>query len=54
MTSWGDLSWREKKRVEAGQVDPYGYSLGYTFDVKVRVSEGQRRRRAYFNHPGKS
>jgi len=44
MKSWGDLSWREKCRVKAGDVNSFKYLTGYTFQVKTKVREGKERK----------
>ena len=40
MKSWCDLSWREKCKIESGEVNPLSYSSGYSFDIKTKVKEG--------------
>ena len=43
MKSWCDLSWNEKCDIEEGEVNPFDYLSGYSFDVKTRVQEGQKK-----------
>ena len=40
MKSWCDLSWREKCKIESGEVNPFSYLSGYDFRVKTKVQEG--------------
>jgi predicted 3-demethylubiquinone-9 3-methyltransferase (glyoxalase superfamily) len=40
MKSWCDLSWREKQKIEGGDVNSFNYSEGYSFQVKQKVQEG--------------
>lgn len=42
--TWGDLSWREKCAIQNGTTNRYSYQSGYSFDVKSKVAEGQRKR----------
>lgn len=44
MKSWCDLSWREKCKIEEGDVNEFDYSSGYTFQVKTKVSEGKEKK----------
>ena len=41
MKSWYDLNWREKVKIEEGEVNPLDYLSGYDFEVKVKVGEGK-------------
>jgi len=38
--SWCDLSWREKCKIERGEVSLLKYQSGYDFRVKSKVREG--------------
>ena len=40
MRGWTDLSWREKCKIEAGEISPFDYLTGYSFDVKTKAREG--------------
>ncbi len=40
MKSWCDLSWREKRKIEDGDVNPYSYQC-CSFRVKTKVKEGK-------------
>lgn len=40
MKAWCDLTWREKCKIEAGDVSPLKYQTGYTFEVKSKVRKG--------------
>jgi len=44
MKSWCDLSWREKRRIEEGEVNTFHYCSGYDFRVKRKVEEGQEKK----------
>ena len=39
MKSWCDLSWREKGKINNGDVNPHKYHT-YSFRVKTKVREG--------------
>jgi hypothetical protein len=39
MRDWTDLSFREKSKIEDGEVSPFDY-LGDSFEIKTKVSEG--------------
>lgn len=39
MKSWCDLSWREKCKINDGDVNPYSYQC-CSFRVKTKVEEG--------------
>ena len=43
MKSWCDLSWREKRAIEDGDVNELSYQSGYSFDVKQKVDEGKEK-----------
>ena len=45
MKSWCDLSWREKCKIEEGNVNEYSYLSGYSFDVKTKVKEGKEKKK---------
>ena len=47
MKSWCDLSWREKCKIEEGEVNSYSYSSGYDFNVKKKVEEGLETKEDY-------
>ena len=40
MKSWCGLSWREKCKIQDGEVNSFKYLTGYTFDVKQKVKDG--------------
>lgn len=44
MKSWSDLSWREKRAIQEGNVNRYRYNTGYTFQVKTEVQKGQKKK----------
>ncbi len=39
MKNWCDLSWREKRKIEEGEVNRYSY-MSHSFQVKTKVKEG--------------
>lgn len=43
MKSWCDLSWREKCKINEGNVSSLKYLSGYSFQVKTKVREGKER-----------
>ncbi len=42
--SWCDLSWREKQKINDGDVNPLNYLSGYDYRVKVKVREGKEKK----------
>lgn len=40
MKSWCDLSWREKCKINEGEVNSFSYLTDYDFNVKSKVQEG--------------
>ena len=45
MKSWCDLSWREKCKIEDGDVNSLSYLSGYDFNVKTKVKKGKNENR---------
>jgi len=44
MKSWCDLSWREKCKINEGEVNSFKYLSGYDFRVKTKVRDGIERK----------
>ena len=44
MKCWCDLSWREKCKIQDGEVNTLKYLTGYTFDVKQKVKDGEEQK----------
>ncbi len=44
MKSWCDLSWREKCKIEEGNVNGFSYLTGYSFQVKTKVRKGKEKK----------
>jgi len=44
LKSWCDLSWREKCKIENGEVNKFDYLSGYDFRVKTKVREGKEKK----------
>lgn len=44
MKGWCDLSWREKCKIQEGDVNSFKYLTGYTFDVKQKVKVGKEQK----------
>jgi len=42
--SWCDLSWREKCKIQEGNVNSFKYSFGYDSRVRNKVRENQEKR----------